>query len=213
MSSQQAVQSELDAVLLPVLTPYGFSGAKGIYRRCIGSVIQIVEVQISADRQNFCVNLGIHLRFLPSPGQSELSEPLTMTTPSCEWQTRLAPNGAADHWWPIGNENSGTRTSISEAAKLLVEQGLPYLEGFRVFPDSFTKVSPEMIESGVTLPFPSGGTGIRRLLALSRISIETGKFAEALKFAELGLAKAGPAISLKPAFRKIIERAKPRVIR
>ena len=99
------------------------------------------------------------------------------------------------------------RASAESILRLYRLIGAPYFQQFSKFPDDFLRVTPPMLASGVALPFPGKSTEVRQALALARIALHAQHLEEARQFAEFGLARVGPAVALKPAFRKILSEA------
>ena len=140
-------------------------------------------------------------------GSGGLPDAEKIEEPECEFRTRLAPIGQSDAWWTYGGTEREAAASAQSILDLYRAVGVPYFARFSRFPEDFSQVTPSMLAGDGQLPFPAGGTFVRRALALSRIAMKTAKAADARSFAEIGLARVGPAVSLKKAFRDLIERA------
>jgi hypothetical protein len=191
-------------ILKPVLIADGFRASRTTYRRTLGEVIHIVALQGSPHGGQCCVNLGIHLAFLPLVGSAEACDFVRITERECEFRSRLAPTGQCDFWWSYGSTEHEAQASAESILRLYRDVGVPYFGRFTKFPDDFVHVTPSMLSNGSPLRFPSGGTFVRRALALSRIALHTGRIAEAKQFAEIGLAHLGRAKGLENEFRNML---------
>jgi hypothetical protein len=191
-------------VLKPALVADGFRVSGNVYRRTYGAVIHVIALQGSIHGGQCCVCLGIHLTFLSPVGATGGCDPAKITEPECEFRSRLAPAGQSDYWWSYGATEQEARASAESIIGLYREVGVPYFRQFSSFPDDFVRVTPSIFASSAPVPFPKGGTLVRRALALSRIALRTGRIVDAKQFAEIGLAHVGPAVGLKNEFRKIL---------
>ena len=147
------------------------------------------------------------MAFLPTAGSSGIPDAEKIDEPECEFRTRLIPVGQPDAWWTYGETEREASESAESILTLYRTVGAPYFARFSRYPDDFARVTPEMLATEGELPFPAGGTFVRRALALSRIAMHSGNVADARGFAEIGLSRVGPAVSLKRAFRELIELA------
>lgn len=204
MNERERFYSQVKEVLKPVLVADGFRASGTTYRRILGEVIHVITLQGSTHGGQCCVCLGIHLAFIPTLGAHGAFNPAKITEPECEFRSRLAPAGQSDSWWSYGTTEQEAQASAESILRLYREVGVPYLARFSSFPDDFDHVTPPMLASGSPLPFPKGGTAVRRALILSRIALKTGRITDAKQFAEIGQAQVGPAIGLKDEFRKIL---------
>jgi hypothetical protein len=207
MDSRKQFLAQVKEVLVPVLKADGFTGSGVTYRRVVGDVFHVLTLQGAVSGGKCCVCLGIHLSFLPGQGSLTAPDPKTVEEPDCEFRTRLTPVGQSDYWWPYGVSEQEAKESAESICRLYQEIGAPYFQRFSTFPEDFTHVTPTMLTAGGELPFPSGGTFVRLALALARIAQRVGRAEDARQFAEVGLARVGPAVSLKHAFRQIIAAA------
>ena len=204
MNKRDQFHSLVKQILKPVLVGDGFRASGNIYRRTRGEVIHVLALQGSIHGGQCCVCLGIHLAFLPTVGAAGACDPTRITEPECEFRSRLAPAKQSDCWWSYGATEQEARASAESVIRLYREVGGPYFGRFACFPDDFVRVTPSRFASGAPVPFPKGGTIVRRALALSRISLRTGRTIDAKQFAEIGLAHVGPAIGLKNEFLAIL---------
>jgi hypothetical protein len=209
MDSRKQFLAQFKQVFAPVLKADGFTGSGNTYRRVAGDVIHVLALQGAASGGKCCVCLGVHLSFLPLQGSLTPPDLYTIEEPDCEFRTRLSPPGLSDAWWPYGTTEHEARGTAEAICGLYEQVGAPFFRQFSNFPEDFTRVTPAMLAAGGELPFPAGCTFVRRALALARIAQRVGRTDEARQFAEIGLARVGPATSLKHAFRQIISAAGP----
>jgi hypothetical protein len=209
VNERDQFHSQVKQVLKPAFVADGFRASGTTYRRSLGEVIHVIALQGSVHGGQCCVCLGIHLTFLPVVGSADVCDSAKITEPECEFRSRLVPLGQSDFWWSYGVTEREAQASAESILRLYRDVGVPYFGRFTTFPDDFVRVTPSMLADGsgadgAPLPFPKGGTIVRRSLALSRIALHTGRTADAKQFAEIGLAHVGPAIGLKNEFRKIL---------
>ncbi|KAF0176807.1 MAG: hypothetical protein FD161_2751 [Limisphaerales bacterium] len=207
MENRKQFLAQIKQVFAPVLKADGFTGSGSTYRRVAGDVIHVVALQGSASGGKCCVCLGIHLSFLPGQGSLTPPDPKMIEESDCEFRTRLALPGQSDAWWPYGATEQEARESAESIRALYQQVGAPFFRRFSTFPDDFIRVTPPMLAVEGELPFPPGCTFVRLALALARIAQRVGRIEDARQFAEVGLARVGPATSLKLAFRQIITAA------
>jgi hypothetical protein len=204
MNQKQLFQAQVKTTLAPELEVDGFKQSGLTFRRVVGEVAQVVNLQSSRDGSQFCVCLGIHLLFLPVAGISALGDPQSITEPECEFRRRLAPQGQNDFWWPCGPIGDESSQSVVSVLNLYREQGKPYFAKFSEFPADFTRVTTATAEADYLDLFPPCSTEVRRDLALARINQKLGNTDAAHFFANRGLARVGPAVALKSAFRSLL---------
>jgi Domain of unknown function (DUF4304) len=207
MDARSQFHAQVRKILTPALSAEGFHASGTTYRRALGEMLHVITLQGSVHGGQCCVCLGIHLAFLPTVGSSGIPDAEKIEEPECEFRTRLTPIGQADSWWTYGQTEREAAASAESILSLYRAVGAPYFARFSHFPVDFARVTPEMLASDSELPFPPEGTFVRRALALSRIALHIGRAADARAFAEIGLSRVGPAVSLKRAFRDLIESA------
>ena len=88
-----AFRERLKIKLAPLLRGHGFSGSGVNFRRHVGDVIQVLNIQGSRYGGSCCVNLAVHLTFLPTV-LGDAPDPKKITESLCEFRKRLAPDGA-----------------------------------------------------------------------------------------------------------------------
>lgn len=203
MSDRLQFQNQLKAVLTPALRSEGFRQSGLTFRRILGDVVHVIQVQGSQYGGQCCVCLGIHLGFLPTGGSNGPCDPKSIKEPDCEFRSRLTPEGKSDHWWSYGT-TEGETASVCSIRDLYQQQGASYFGRFSRFPDDFVRVTPETPEDEIAFLFPRCFGPVRRDLALARIYGHIGDRASARFFATRGMAAVGPATALKAALRPFL---------
>lgn len=206
----------LKSEFAPKLRAIGFSGSGQNFRRFRDEVIQVINIQVNKYGGSCCVNLGLHLTFLPIAGESPLTNPKKLRASSCEFRWRLAPPGATDYWWgyeeslaahlPFGMEGGKGREPIEKARDLIKTYeayGEPRFQSVMTVEDIAQLFQPDDIGSGKPLPL-YGYTHIRGALTMARIQRYLGNEKLTRQFAEVGLEKIGKAKVLRREFEKIL---------
>jgi hypothetical protein len=192
--------------LVPVLHAAGFAGTKLVWRRTIGEVIQIVDLQDSKWRDSCYVNLGVHLRFLPTASGLAVTGPID--EPLCEFRRRLAP-GEARYGWSYGATEVEAHANARELVAVFRDRGLPYLATWSELPGAFAAITPgdlrvrqaELDDMGRLGPFVPFVTEIRfpghlrptrAARALAAIYDHIGDRTQAKVFTALAYELAGP---------------------
>jgi len=204
--SEDAFLNHLEDIWVPGLQAQGFKDAGKNFRRQLGEVIQVINIQGSTCGGKCFVNMGIHLTFLPNSIGS-IANPATFTEPQCEFRCRLAPPGRVDCSWGYGSNDAEALNSARSLVKVYTQVGAPYLRRFSEFPKDFTQIQDPQADLKEKYPLFPGRLGgeTRTLLALARIYRHIGDAARAKGFAARGLANLGRATLLEPAFRAILE--------
>ena len=193
----------LREVFAPELRTDGFRGSGANYRRFRDPVIQVVNIQGSRYGGQCCVNLGLHLSFLPAVG-SLLPDPKTLTESACEFRWRLAPEGQQDHWWSYGADEASAKASATRITELYRERGKPQLDQWLDFRDRFIGVTVEGLERRQPDTVPRGATNVRAALAFARIHTHLGNPERAREFAEFGLKHIGRATALQSELERLL---------
>jgi hypothetical protein len=196
------------SIFLPYLKEQGFS-CQGIknYRRFQKPFIHCVNLQARSDGKAICVNMGVHLDFLPVSGRLEIPSVDEIKEINCCIRTRLSPMGQSDCWWvadPAMNQ-------VELIKQLFQEQGIAFFEKFRLFPDVFGLVTIEDIESGNTMKVFPGKTRVGMAMLLARVNDHIGQKEKSIQFAQYGLRNVGlghpqSGKGLIKPFREIIDR-------
>lgn len=147
----------------------------------------MLHVQGSRYGGSCCVNLGIHLAFLPTV-LGHPADPKRITESLCEFRRRLAPQGESDCWWEYGNDEREAARSADNLVDLVQSVALPHFDRFGVFPVSFEGITPQALAAGDFSVLPGDMTAPRAALVMARIAAHLGHPDRAREFAEFGLA-------------------------
>lgn len=130
MSAAPLFQKIVKESISPFLAERGFSRKATTFRRELGEVMHLVEVQksrrSSASTVVFTVNLGVaSLRLL----RRAEKDPVQWAWDACHWRERLGDVAGAgsDVWWSISDEASAAAAS-SQVTQWLAASGLPALD-------------------------------------------------------------------------------------
>ena len=134
-----------------------------------------------------CVNLGIHLTFLPTV-LNRFADPRKITESLCEFRRRLAPHGQSDCWWRYGDNESEASRSADKLVEVVAHAGFAHFDRFRTFPVSFEGITPQALAAGDFSILPGDITRTRAALAMARIAAHLGQTERARQFANVGLA-------------------------
>jgi Domain of unknown function (DUF4304) len=179
----------------------GFQGRDLKYRKQDGHVVSCLAVQEHSSEERCCVDLGVHLDFLPAVGGSDAVPLEVMGVTLCEIRRRLAPRpDLEDFWWAYGQ--AGAREGLTAA---LEAHGLPFFARFEAFPDYWLNISREDLRGGTFAIRLPGMTRVRAALLLARVHAFLGNGAKCREFAAYGL-EITPAVATGPkrAFRELL---------
>lgn len=180
---------------LQVLSDSGFAGTNLVWTRARPPFIDCVEFQLRSDKVAYCVNLGVHLDFLPSPsGECRAVE----SQADCEIKLRLSIKEGTDQWWDID------RGSDQEVLDCLRDRGFQFFNRFSELPGPLSALTPKSIDGKESKNLLPGMTRVRRVLLMSRIYKHLGDTDKTLQWARLGEQIAGMAVGPKVAFQNII---------
>jgi hypothetical protein len=175
-------------ILIPFLKEQGFSyRVINHYQRIQKPFVHCINLQVRSDGKAMCVNMGVHLDFLPVSGQLEIPPVDDIKEINCSIRTRLSPKDQFDCWWVAGP----ARTQVESIKQLFQEQGIAFFERYSVFPDVFQLVTVEDIESGNAMKVLPGLTRIGMAMILARVYEHIGHKEKAVLFSEYGLKNIG----------------------
>ncbi len=200
MASEGSVFRELLKTRLgPVLCADGFARIGKEWQRIVGPLINCLNVQNKSDNAACCVNLGVHLAFLPT-FTSSVSGSKPIDPADCEISDRLCWEGEPDHWWPYAD---GERAA-DDLVACYERRGRDYFALFARFPRPFVDVElPDFRDKATTDLFPMM-TKVRKALLLARVHDHLGNAEKAVEFSRFGESIAGRG--LKPAFEAILRK-------
>jgi hypothetical protein len=183
----QEFRAHLRTKLAPFLRASGFSGSGVTFRRVRGEVIQLLHVQGSRTGESCCVELCVHLTFLPTV-LGRATDPKKITFGDCEFRNRLVPRGESDWWWEYGRDRDSTARSADDLTAVIRRVALPHFDRFGIFPGAFEEITPQAIAAGDLSVLPGPLTVPRAALTMARIAAHLGQSERAREFAEVGLA-------------------------
>jgi len=202
--SKALFQNRFKEIVVPVLKRDGFLGSGTTWRRVEGEVIHLLNLQGSRTGGGCCVNLGVHLTFLPIVGTGAIVQPKTLTEPACEFRNRLTQPGQADQWWAYGSCEQEAVDSCHSIAELYQTQGRSFFGRLSVCPYDFLRIAPDQLSDDALVSEMYGCSAVRLALALGRIAIRVGEPKWARSYAAFGLANLGRAVALRPELEEIL---------
>lgn len=184
------LRSAMTAALGRVLEAEGFTGVFPEYVRHQSPVLSMIWVQERSDHSSCCVNLGVHLDFLPATDNArKLPVVEEMTQPRCEIKKRLVPEaGLLDYWWSYADGEK----IVDEIVSALADDALPFFRRLSDFPAAWLAFSLESLEDGSLDAAIPGVTRARAALMLARVHHRCGSRRERDRFAEYAVKVAGP---------------------
>jgi hypothetical protein len=120
--SKNATPLTLDELLKPL----GFARHGVTWNRKVGSLVDVVDVQISKSGDMFTLNVGVldtnvYIIFWGKEAPAFIEEP------SCIVRVRIGELiDAKDHWWPIGEEGIDR-----EVAEIVTSHVIPFFDRMR----------------------------------------------------------------------------------
>ena len=204
MDARQRFYKALRRTLFPLLRSQGFVGKGTTFRRLNGEVIQVLNIQGSIYGGQCCVNLAIHLTFLPAAGGDQV-DPESIVESQCEFRTRLAPAGLSDYWWEYGKTEVQAEASVSHMVELYQSRGAPYFERHRSFPGPFGSITPQQLEADDfgDFPIPIGGP-VQAAVTMVRIAQYLGRKDQAKEFARIALSRWERGTALRAELEQIL---------
>ncbi len=189
-----------DAKLNAPLTNAGFQRTgPGTWNRCSGHELNVIQLQKQITAEAFCVNLGVHYRFLPKAGTEAPLQGDQIELPDCEVKLRLTEKPTdKDQWWLI------SEASITKVADLVLSCGLSTFEVYKA-DGELSKMSAKSIESG-NLGILAPITKVRACLLLARFHEQLGNREQCIEAATTGVKLAGMAVGPKKALKDILKR-------
>lgn len=193
----------LEPRLAPILRADGFAWQHNGWMRLRDPVINWLDVQSKSDDESCCVNLGVHMRFLPRPGGSgDGTVASDIQRGCCEISYRLTWEDELDHWWSY---DSG-EVAAADLVACYEERGRPVFERFASFPHPFVEMVPDDVNDAALSELLSMSTSAQ-ILFLARVHDFLGNSDLAIRFCEMGLAVTSKMASgARFAFKKILQK-------
>jgi len=189
--SRDAFLAEFKRSFVPVLRIQGFRGSGVTFRRQLGLLTHVVNLQGSSGGEHCYLNLGAHLSFL-APVGGEPPDPAKLKEYECAFRTRVNPEINPSLGWSYGSNAKEINANIATLCTEYSAQGSRFFQQFASYPESFSSVEPASLELSATPHALASGSP----LIWARIALQIGNVAAARNFAKLGLAQASPRASL-----------------
>lgn len=186
-----------------VLRADGFAAQHYGWMRLRDPVINWLDVQARMAGGSCCVNLGVHMTFVPRSGCSEGNTVATeIGHADCTIHHRLSWEGGCDHWWPY----DAGEVAAADLVACYEECGRPVFERYSSFPHPFVDITPDTFDdAALDELLPLSDTG--KMLLLARVHDYLGNAPFAIRFSEMGLTvtpkfASGARYALKNILRK-----------
>lgn len=220
MNSKERFFAVLKNEFSPALRRYGFKGSGHRFQREIGEIIHVIGIQTNKYGGSCCVNLGLHLRFLPLTTGKILAQGEKIRAESCEFRWRLAPPGNTDYWWAFeegikshlplgidGKEVSGSDEQARHLIKIYDAYGETRFQSVMTIEAVAQAIRIEDIERGWPVSPLYSFTAARAGLTMARIHKYLGDSQQARKFAQAGLSRIDRAKGLQLELEQFLNHA------
>lgn len=175
---------KIEEILNPYLIGLGFSQQSiDHYRRYKTPYIHCIWLQERSDRKALCVNMGVHLDFLPVPGRLTSPPVNDVVEMECSIRVRLATQDGSDFWWP----SYSPEKNVKSMQEVFRKNGIPFFERYTLFPGVFESITTKDILSGDALKIMPEKSWGGMAIFLARINEHIGRKDKAIQFSELGL--------------------------
>jgi hypothetical protein len=189
--SRDVFLAEFKRSFLPTLRKEGFRGSGTTFRRRLGELTHVVNLQGSKWGDECFLNLGAHLSFLVPVG-GEPPDPDKLKEYDCAFRTRINPEVKPAKGWSYGIDDVVTRASVAALCAAYQTEGARFFNQFSAYPESFATVSAASLGTSAYAHSLASGSP----LVWAQIALQIGNVAAAREFAKLGLAAASPRASL-----------------
>lgn len=189
--SRDAFLTEFKRAFVPSLRNDGFRGSGLTFRRHLGVLTHVINLQGSKWGDQCFLNLGAHLNFL-APVGAEPPDPAKLKEYECEFRARVNPELNPTDGWSYGANDEEALASVAALCASYQAQGGHFFQQFSAYPQSFSMVTPSSLAASARKHSLASGSP----LVWARIALHMGDFTAAREFANLGLAQASPRASL-----------------
>lgn len=183
------------------LREYGFKGSGQHFRRVNGDVIHTINIQNNKYGGSCCLNLGLHLSFLPIAWPKDQMPDLgKIKEIDCAFRRRLAPEGKSDFWWKFkGSDLFGSpEKSVEHLVKTYFYVGELEFGKYDTTDKIASMIPLEQIESEEYISAFGGVVPVYGALVMAKINKHLGKIGLCRDYAKSGLKVLGRATALKP---------------
>jgi hypothetical protein len=218
MNSRDVFFKVLRNEWIPFLTRTGLQGDRERFQRVSGEIIHAIGLQENKYGGSCCVNLGVHLSFLPLTTGALPQTGAQVQAESCEFQWRLTPPGHTDYWWAyeqgvaahlplsmLQEENSGPMEQAHHLARTYEEFGEPAFQHLSTVHQIANLIKLEdLAKEWRIVPeyaFLPGRAG----LTMARIHQYLDNHELARRFAEVGLERVGKARAVRVELEKLLQ--------
>lgn len=197
----------LKSEFFPKLISLGFAGTENTYRRVHGEVISMVQFQEHRAGDRCCINLGLHLKFLPASWARHSLSIEKLTAADCEFQWRLNPPHKHDYWWRYHRWFHSPVRCAAHMLKTYLDYGETVFEHYRSVDDFAGLFTPEDFQSGAWRSASHGIRPQRGALTMARIYLHLGRHDQARAFAQAGIGQISPTTALAADYHDILKAA------
>lgn len=205
------IRNLIKELLEPELKKYGFE-AEGLsfWKETGDHYIYSLIVQLNRFGTSFCVEMGVHVDFLPN-SLNQVIKPSDIAPYDCLFRKRLSP-ADEDYWWDYGKTEKDAISSIQQLTADFKKYGLNYFNQFGKFPDPLDKITAEDFAAEDEI-FCSLGAhlGLRLASAIARIKLFSGNKEDAIKICRWGLDNIQKKTMFIPVFENIIKEANTKI--
>lgn len=198
--------TQLKESFFPVLRNLGFKGSGQNFRRISGEMIHTINIQNNKYGGSCCVNLGLHLTFLPvSWSADQMPDSKKVKAVDCEFRKRLAPGGKNDYWWKFKGKGlfGKPSKSVAHLKETYLNSGEPEFKKYQSVEDLIHRLTPAAVEKEERIPVFGEVAPARGALTMARIYQHSGDFKLCRRYAQLGLKVIGSAYGLKSELEKL----------
>jgi hypothetical protein len=197
----------LKSEFIPRLISLGFSGDDKIFRRIRGDIISMVTIQEHRAGDRCCINLAMHLAFLPASWARHSLSIEKLTAADCEFQWRLDPPHKHDYWWRYQRWFQSPVRCADHLTRAFRDRGETLFDRYQSIADFAALYSPEDFTTGDWLRVSPRLKPRRGALTMARIHLQMGRLAEARAFAQAGISLISPTTGLAVEYQNILKAA------
>lgn len=184
MTNLKQLEERIKIRIAPSLREKGFKGTGKHYRRINpDGTINCIVFQSSRYGEEFTVELGFHLDFLPTP-MNQCINLKKVTTYDCEFRKRLSLTDT-DKWWSYGVTLKETDEILETVLSEIYTVGEQYFEIMGIEMSKIKYFSIEDLHEHIKLY--GGTTEIRMILFIARYFTKKEEYDLADKWIEIGL--------------------------
>jgi hypothetical protein len=207
MQARMIFYDRLRSEFFPRLTALGFIGDEKTYRRIRGEIVSMVTLREHRGGDRCCIELAMHLGFLPASWSRHSLNTEKLTAADCEFQWRLNPPRKHDYWWYYRRWFQSPVRCAGHLIRTFRDRGEALFDRHQSVEDFAGLFSPEDFTTGDWLKAPHGIKPQRGALTMARIHLQLGRLEEARAFARAGLGLISPTTGLAAEYHNILKRS------